>query len=186
AGDGAETQPLRLSKMEGVVRNIRNVKSDPDDFPSPLTLQAAVFDSGRLSLDGSADFLRGPYAGVKGKAELAGIPLDYAKPVAARYGLALTAGVFSGNGYLEVTPNVTIVDLEEMRVDGLKADYAYRPRVAAPVKEAAKKTAETAVDKSNAPDAVLRARRVIVKDAAVGFVNENARPTYRVSLTPTA
>lgn len=183
--DSGQAQPLRLSKIEAVVRNIRNVKSDPDDFPSPLTLQAAVFDSGRLSLDGAADFLRVPYAGVKGKAELAGIPLDYAKPIAARYGLALTAGVFSGNGYLEVTPNVTIVDLEEMRVDGLKADYAYRPRTAAPVKEAAKKTAEAAVDKSNAPDAVLRARRVIVKDAAVGFVNENARPTYRVSLTHT-
>ena len=137
--DSGQAQPLRLSKIEAVVRNIRNVKSDPDDFPSPLTLQAAVFDSGRLSLDGAADFLRVPYAGVKGKAELAGIPLDYARPVAARYGLALTAGVFSGNGYLEVTPNVTIVDLEEMRVDGLKADYAYRPRTAAPVKEAAKK-----------------------------------------------
>ena len=87
-----------------------------------------------------------PYAGVKGKAELAGIPLDYAKPIAARYGLTLTAGTFSGKGYLEVTPNVTIVDLEEMRVDGLKADYAYRPRTAEPVKEAAKKTAEAAVE----------------------------------------
>src|SRR4029434_528532 len=67
--DSGQAQPLRLSKIEAVVRNIRNVKYEPDDFPSPLTLQAAVFDSGRLSLDGAADFLRVPYAGVKGKAE---------------------------------------------------------------------------------------------------------------------
>jgi hypothetical protein len=183
--DSGQAQPLRLSKIDAVARNIRNVKSDPDDFPSPLVVQAVVFDTGRLVLDGAADFLRVPYAGVKGKAELAGIPLDYAKPIAARYGLTLAAGVFSGKGYLEVTPNVTIADLEEIQVDGLKADYAYRPRTAEPVKEAAKKTAEAAVEKSNAPDTVLRARKVIVKDAAVGFVNENARPNYRVSLTHT-
>lgn len=190
--DAGQAEPLRLTAIEAVARNIRNVKSDPDDFPSPLTLSAVIFDKGRLSLDGAADFLRAPYAGVKGKAELAGIPLDYARPVAARYGLTLTSGVFSGKGYLEITPNVTIVDLEEMRVDGLKAEYAYRPKTAEPAKEAAKNTAETAKkandaakNVSNASDMVLRARRVSVNDAAVSLVNENARPTYRLSLTHT-
>src|SRR5262249_52404202 len=130
--------------------------------------------------------------GGKGKADLAGLPLDYAKEVAARYGVMLTAGTFSGKGYLEVTPNVTIADLEEIRVDGLKADYTYRPKTAEPVKEAAKDTAQTAKKASdaaksvsNAPDMVLRVRRVSVNGATVGLVNENARPTYRLSLTHT-
>ena len=52
----ARPSRYELSKIEAVVRNIRNVKSDPDDFPSPLTLQAAVFDSGRLSIDGRGRF----------------------------------------------------------------------------------------------------------------------------------
>jgi hypothetical protein len=190
--DSGQARPLTLTAVEAVARNIRNVKSDPDDFPSPLTVTAVVFDTGKLALDGSADFLRAPFAGVKGKAELAGIPLDYAKEVAGRYGVTLTAGTFSGKGYLEVTPNVTIADLEEIRVDGLKADYMYRPKTAEPAKEAAKNTAETAKKAadaaksvSNAPDTVLRARRVSVNGATVGLVNENARPTYRLSLTHT-
>jgi len=133
-----------------------------------------------------------PYAGVKGKAELAGIPLDYAKEVASRYGVTLTAGTFSGKGYLEVTPNVTIADLEEIRVDGLKADYTAHPRTTEPVKEAGEKTAQaakkandTAKEVSNASDMVLRVRHVRVNDAAVGFVNAGARPTYRLALTHT-
>ena len=190
--DSGQAKPLRLSKIEAVVRNIRNVKSDPDDFPSPITITAAVFETGKLALDGSADFLRVPYAGVKGKAELAGIPLDYAKEVAARYGVTLTAGTFSGKGYLEVTPNVTIADLEEIRVDGLKAEYTAHPRTAEPVKEAGEKTAQTAKkandaakEVSNAPDMVLRVRHVRVNDATVGFVNAGARPTYRLAITHT-
>ena len=190
--DSGQAKPLRLTAIELVARNIRNVKSDPDDFPSPITLSAVVFDTGKLALDGSADFLRVPHAGVKGKAELAGIPLDYAKEVASRYGVTLTAGTFSGKGYLEVTPNVTIADLEEIRVDGLKADYAYRPKTADPAKEAADKTAQAAKqandatrEVSNAPDTLLRVRRVSVNGASVGFVNEAARPTYRLSLTQT-
>jgi hypothetical protein len=190
--DAGQARPLTLTAVEAVAGNIRNVKSDPDDFPSPLTVTAAVFETGTLSLNGSADFLRVPYAGVKGKAELAGIPLDYAKEVAARYGVALTAGTFSGKGYLEVTPNVTIADLEEIRVDGLKADYTYRPKTADPGKEAAKNTAETAkkandatASVSNASDMVLRARRVSVNGASVGLVNVSAHPTYRLALTHT-
>jgi hypothetical protein len=190
--DSGQARPLTLTEIEAVTRNIRNVKSDPDDFPSPLTVTAAVFDSGKLVLDGAADFLRVPYAGIKGKAELAGIPLDYARETAARYGVALTAGTFSGKGYLEVTPNVTIADLEEIRVDGLKADYTYRPKTADPGKEAAKNTAQTAKKAndaaksvSNAPDMVLRVRRVSVNGATVGVTNQNARPAYRVALTHT-
>jgi hypothetical protein len=190
--DSGQTQPLRLTAIEAVARNIRNVKSDPDDFPSPLSVTATVFDSGTLSLNGAADFLRVPYAGIKGQAELTGIPLDYAKPVAARYGAALTAGTFSGKGYMEVTPNVTIADLEEIRVDGLKANYTYRPKTAEPAKEAAKETAQAAAKAndttrrvSNASDMVLRVRRVSVNGATVAMVNESARPTYRLSLTHT-
>ena len=190
--DSGQSRPLTLTAVEAVVRNIRNVKSDPDEFPSPITVTAAVFETGKLALDGAADFLRVPYAGVKGKAELAGIPLDYAKEVASRYGVTLTAGTFSGKGYLEVTPNVTIADLEEIRVDGLKADYTAHPRTTEPVKEAGEKTAQTAKkandaakEVSNASDMVLRVRHVRVNDAAVGFVNAGTQPTYRLAITHT-
>jgi len=77
---------------------------------------------------------------------------------------------------------VKIVDLDEVRIDGLRADYAYRARTAEPVKEAAKATAETAQEVANKPGILLKAKRITAAGATVGFVNEEASPDYRVFL----
>ena len=78
-----------------------------------------------------------------------------------------------------------MVDLQGVQVDGLQGDYAYHPATAAPVAKAAKATAQAAQKASNAPDIVLKARRINVNDATVGFVNEAAQPKYRVFLANT-
>lgn len=77
------------------------------------------------------------------------------------------------------------MELEEVRVDGLKGDYAYRKRTAQPVKAAAKATAEAAQEVSNDPGVLLKARRISATGATVGFVNEEAAPRYRVFLANT-
>jgi hypothetical protein len=183
--DTSQIRPLTLSHIEVVVNDVRNVRSAPDVYPSPVHIEADVFDTGRLQIDGQADFLRVPYAGVKGHIALERVALDSFGPIAGRYGLTLTAGTFGGKGNVEYAPEVKIVDLEEVRVDGLKADYAYRKRTVEPVKQAAKVTAAAATEVSNKPGVLLKARRVSASDATVGFVNEQASPRYRVFLADT-
>ena len=182
--DSGQERPLTLKAINAAARNIRNVKSE-DEYPSPLSVHAIVFDDGRLAVEGAADFLRAPHAAFKGHVELQQIALDYFKPIVARYGFTITRGTFGGSGDIEYSPTVAVVDLQEVRVDGLHGDYAYRARTAAPVKKAAKKTAEAAEDVSNRPDTLLRARRIAVNGATVGFVNEQASPRYRVFMADT-
>src|SRR5690348_16321618 len=81
--DAGQARPLTLKAINVSARNIRNVRSDNKDYPSPVSIDAVVFDDGRLAVDGAADFLREPYAGVKGHVELQRIALDYSKPSAA-------------------------------------------------------------------------------------------------------
>jgi uncharacterized protein DUF748 len=181
--DAGQARPLTLKALNASARNIRNVRSEKNVYPSPLNVDAVVFDNGRLMVDGAADFLREPYAGFKGRLELDRIALDYFKPIGKRYGFEIARGSFGGRGEVEYSPDIAVVDLQEIRVDGLQGDYAYRPKTAAPVAEAAKTTAQAAQKVSNAPDVVLRARRVNVNGASVGFVNLNADPHYRVFLT---
>jgi Domain of Unknown Function (DUF748) len=183
--DSGQERPLTLKALNATVRNIRNVRSERNVYPSPLTVDAVVFDDGRLAVAGAADFLREPYAGFKGRVELDRIALDYFRPVARHYGFTIARGNFGGRGEVEYSPDIAAVDLKEIRVDGLQGDYTYHPRTAAPVAKAAKATAEAAKKASNAPDVVLRARRVNVNDATVGFVNEAADPKYRVFLANT-
>jgi len=172
--DTGQVRPLTMRRIEVVVNDIRNVRSAPEVYPSPIRIEAIVFDAGRLQIDGQADFLRVPYLGVNGHVALERIALDYFGPIAARYGFTLAAGTFAGNGNVEYAPGVKIVELEEVRIDGLEADYAYRTRTAQPVKAAA-----------NKPDVLLEARRISASGATVGFVNEEATPHYRVFLANT-
>jgi hypothetical protein len=183
--DSAEAKPITATNIETVIQDVRNVRSAPDVYPSPIRISATVFNDGRLDVEGRADFLRVPHLGVKGRIALERIALDSLKPVAARYGFTLAAGTFGGSGDVEYAPEVKVLDLAEVRVDGLRGDYAYRKRTAKPVQEAAGKTAEAAAEVSNKPDVLLRAKRISINGATVGFVNEEASPRYRVSMADT-
>jgi hypothetical protein len=183
--EAGQVRPLTVRALNATVQNIRNVRSEPNVYPSPITVEGIVFDDGRLVVDGAADLLREPYAGFKGRIELARLALDYVAPIAARYGFTVTRGTFGGVGNVEYSPEVAVVDLEDVQVDGLQGDYTYRKRAAEPVKQVAKKTAQKAQEVSNAPDVLLRARRVAVNDATLGFVNADVEPRYRVFLSRT-
>ena len=183
--DTGQERPLTLKDLEVVVEDVRNVRSAPDVYPSPIDITATVFDHGKLAVKGQADFLRVPHLGVKGGIDLQRIELDYLKPIVARYGFTLAAGTFGGRGNVEYSPDVAILDLDDVQVDGLRGDYAYKKRTAQPVKKAAAKTAEAAEDVANKPDVLLKAKRISASGATVGFVNQEATPRYRVFLADT-
>jgi hypothetical protein len=180
-----QSEPLRISKLQVRAQDIRNVRSEPGDYPSPLHVDAQIFDRGRLAIDGHADFLAEPYAGVKGRVELADVDLDYFRPVLERANVVVTRGTFSGKGLVEYAPKFKKVDLDELRLDGLQAEYVYHKPKAAVAKEAVKATAEAAQNVSNDPGVVLHAREMKLTGATVGFVNKDREPHYRVFLANT-
>ena len=172
--------PLRVSRIHVMAHDIRNVRSAEGEYPSPLTLDAVVFDRGHVHINGHADFLREPYAGVKGHVDLLDVPLDYFAPVAARANVALKRGVITGRGDVEYSPKIATVWLETLRVDGLAADYSYVKADAAAHKEVVKNGAQAAQKVSNARDVVLHVDDVRVVNATLGVINKTAKPEYRV------
>ena len=183
--EAGQSQPLHMSKITVVAHDIRNVRSDAGEYPSPVRVEAVVFDRGRALIEGHADFLAEPHVGVKGNVELADIALDYFRPVLERANVVVTRGTFNGKGLVEYTPQFKKVDLEELRVDGLYAEYVYYKPKAAVVKEAVKTTVQAAKEVSNDPGVVLHARKMMVTDATVGFLNKDTSPNYRVFMSNT-
>jgi Domain of Unknown Function (DUF748) len=183
--EAGQTQAMRISSLQAEAQDIRNVRSDPGDYPSPVHVEARVFDRGRLLVDGHADFLAEPYAGVKGHVEIADIALDYFRPVLERSNVLVTRGTFSGKGLIEYAPQFKKVDLEELRLDGLHADYLYHKPTAQVAKQAVKTTAQAAKEVSNNPGVVLHAREMKMTGATVGFVNKDSTPGYRVFIANT-
>lgn len=179
----ADAQPLTVRALNVDVRNIRLEGSGPDVNPSPLTVEAVVFDDGRLRVDGAADLLREPYPAFKGRMEVTRVALDRLGPLAAPYGLRVSRGMFEVAGSVEYSPEVKVIDLEYANIARLQADYAYRKVSAQPVKGALKEAAGKAQQAINVPNVRLAARRISIKDSTLGFVNNDAQPRYRVYLS---
>jgi hypothetical protein len=155
--------------------------------PSPLTVDAVVFDDGRLRVDGAAELWREPYPAFAGRIEVSRIALDRLGPLAASYGLRVGRGTLGVAGRVELSPDGTVVDLKYVEVNGLQADYVHRRTSAQSAKETAKeavrKAANRAQEVARAADLHVAAGRISIEDATLGFVNEQAEPRYRVYLS---
>jgi hypothetical protein len=176
-------EPLQVTHVNFTADDIRNVRSQPGDYPSPVHLEAVVFDDGTLVADGHADFLAEPHLGVKAVIALDKIGLDYFKPIANRYHVSIKNGRLSARGVAEYAPHFELVELERAVIENVDVEYTHTPAKKDVVSEAAAKTAEKAKEVSNEPGLVLRAKELKLVHSTVGFVNEAVTPPYRAFLT---
>jgi Domain of Unknown Function (DUF748) len=181
--DQGPFKPLKLTAINAIVTNVRNVRSRDRVYPSDIRLDLTVFDSGRLSLDGHADFMAVPHPGVRAVVELEQIELDYLRPILAHYNVDLRKGTLSAQADLEYSPKLKAAHLHQAVLHGVEGDYIQRAKGAAPVKRAAAKTAREAQAVNNAPGIEIKVDKLQVVKAKVGFVNQATRVPYRVFLS---
>ena len=185
AGDRSLGRPITISGLNIRAGNIRNVMSADRVYPSTVKAEAVVFDRGRFTLDGRADFLAIPHPGVNAKLALENIELGTFEPILKQFNVALRKGVLGGRGLVEYAPHTKTVHLEEVRLTGFDGDLIHARPTADTQKQAAKAAGSAAEQASNHPDMLLRIDRVIVRDATFGFVNRAGKKPYRVFLTQT-
>ena len=119
--DEGPFKPLHIRDLELIATNIRN-RPVKRPYPSDVRFSAIVFESGRVSADGQANFLAEPNPTFRGDVDIAGIELDYFKPITNRYNLWVDKGVLSANGHVEYGEEIKTVLLnraarsEERRV----------------------------------------------------------------------
>jgi hypothetical protein len=182
--DQGPFKPLRIRDLDLVATDIRN-RPRNRPYPSDVRFSALVFDSGRVSADGQADFLAEPNPTFRGDVTLANIELDYFKPITNRYNLWVDKGVLTANGHVEYGQEVRTVTLARATIDGIKVDYVHTAPTAGAEREARQKAATAAKQASNAPDLVVRINELQLARSTVGFVNKAATPSYRVFIANT-
>ena len=184
--DDGPFEPLRLTEIHGEAANIRNIASRDREYPSELSLDARVFEHGRLRVQGHADFLAEPLAGVRADVELEGVALAYFQPILARQHFEVKSGVLALSGEAELASRVRRLRLRELRVHGLVGDYVRTEASAAREPVAVQKALRAAQEAARAPDLSLRADRVELSDANVGLQNDTESGSYRVFLSQLA
>jgi len=184
--DDARMPPLHLSKLNIVAGNIRNIHSADRDYPSPIHVDSVVFDAGKLSVDGHADFLKTPHMGVNANLRIDNVPLEYFTSVLRHYHLNVKKGTLALAGRIEYAPTIKIVDLSEVTGRQIQIDYIHQAKNASEdTKAAVKQTARAADEASNAPDVLLKVARLELTDGEFGFVDQARTPSYRAFITKT-
>jgi len=180
-----KSKPLHVSNFNFKAQNIRNVRSKPSEYPSPVHLDAVVFDNGRLTLDGQADFFSEPHAGINADIKLDNVNLADLQPVTSRYQIHLTQGVVSADGHAEYAPQAQTVRLKTLSLRNARLDFVHAPEARVKEKETGRKVAQRAEKAANHPTLLLRIDRGEIENSEFGFVNKATDPTYRVFLTGT-
>lgn len=178
--DEEPAEPVHLTHLNLRAENIRNIRTPEDEFPSTLQLESTIFDSGKIWLDGRADFLAAPHPAVQAQLRLEQVELGYVKPMARRYNVFIAAGTLSGAGEMTYTSALRVVHLQQATLEGLHMDYVYTGGPAPVNAEEVKAVAE---EVTKAPDLILRADEVHIVNSDVGFMNRAAAPNYRLFLT---
>lgn len=179
--DADPKRPLHLANLDVRASNIRNIRSRDRTYPSPVHVSAVVFEKGRFSADGHADFMAEPYAGVHVAYRAEGIPLEALGPAAGRANLHLEGGVLSSEGKVEWGPRIRNAQVASVVISGLRADLVQRSAAQErETKEKARELKEAGKEVANQPKLVLDLETLRLVDSQLGLVNRTREPGYRV------
>jgi hypothetical protein len=180
--EDAQDRPIELRAVMLEARNIQNVQSPQDSYPSSVYMTADIFSRGRGEIGGRADFLADPFPAVDVEFSLAEIPLEDLKPVSSHVNLIVTGGNLAAKGRIEYAPSVKATRIEHLDIDGIRIDYVHSAVTAEREKRRAEKVKEAAGEVSNKPGLLFLIERLRLTGEA-GFVNEETDPDYRVFLS---
>jgi len=183
--DRGPFKPLQVSKLNVVIEDIRNIKSEARKYPSPFELNGVVFENGKLQVSGHADFLAEPHPGLRGRVVLENMQLGYFEPITRRYNVVVKGGALDLAGELEYAPTFKAVHVEHVTLRSMNVTYVRTPTTAGAEGAVAQKTVKVAARVADKPEIDIRVDRVEILDSTIAVVNEASSPGYRMFLSNT-
>lgn len=183
--ENSTSKPLHITDLNVRAENIRNVRSKPHQYPSNIHVDAVIFEKGRMTLDGHADFFADPTMAVNADLTLTDITLLDILPLTAQHQLHLSQGILAAEGHIEYAPTVQEVRLRTLVLQDVKGDFIHSTRTEKKVKETGKKVAQAAERAANHPTLLLRIDHGTVENSEFGVVNQATLPSYRLFISGT-
>jgi hypothetical protein len=179
------SKPLHVGQLNVRATNIRNVRSKADEYPSEVHVDAVLFDKGKVTVDGQADFLSEPHMGITANINLQDVELVNVLPLTAQRQVQLTQGVLSTKGHVEYSPRTQVVRLATLSARDVKLDYVHAATTAPKEKDTGRQVAQTAEKVVNHPKLLLRVDQGNIENSEFGLVNKATDPPYRVFISGT-
>jgi Domain of Unknown Function (DUF748) len=173
------SRPLEISHWQLLARNVRNIESPDHVYPSPVHSEGDVFGTGHGVVDGHANFLSEPYPGIHALYRLRNVPLGPLEQVTTRSNIELHRGLLTSHGEVEYAPRWKLVQVAEVRLDGVQLDYVHTAATAELERRRGEELVAAAKRADIAP-LVMRLDRLHLTHGSVGFVDRKQTPNYRI------
>jgi hypothetical protein len=123
----AVNPPLHLAKLNFTTDNIRNIHASNNIYPSRFHANLVIFDTGRATIDGHANYLEEPFPGARAQYTIANVPVSAFDPEIREINIAVSGGRLSSSGLLEYSPKVTRVQVDNATIDRVALGYLHAP-----------------------------------------------------------
>jgi hypothetical protein len=181
--DTDPNRPLHFTDLTFRADNIRNIHYRAEVYPSPFHAESVVFEKGRMTIDGKANFLTRPLPAMLAQYWVENIPLKQFEPELQRANVHIYGGTLESKGLMEYTPKIERFDVQEATIDGIHLDYVHTAQTAPEEKKTVETVKKTASKVANSPDVDLKAREVNFVHSELKYLDESSNPHYELAVS---
>ena len=181
----AVNPPLHLANLNYTADNIRNIHAPENAYPSRFHANLVIFDTGRATIDGHANFLEEPFPGARAQYTIANVPLSAFDPEIRQINIEVSGGRLSSNGLLEYSPKVTRVDVANATIDGVGIGYVHSPATKEAEAKRVKETGKEIEKQNNRPAVDITVREFDITHSNFSFTDKTSNPNYKVFINAT-
>jgi hypothetical protein len=176
----ASSKPLHIADLDFTADNIRNIHEPGNDYPSRFHARLVIFDQGRATVDGHANFLEEPFPGARAKYTISNVPLSAFDPEIRQLNIGVTGGHLSSDGLLEYSPKITRVDVNDASLQGVDVDYVHLPQTQKQEAQRVKAAGKAVEEQNNRPAVDLTVREFDVGNSNFAYEDKTANPNYKL------
>ncbi len=176
-------RPLHLEHLYLTAGNIRNLYAGNKVYPSSLHASAVLFNQAKLAVDGYANFLAKPYAGIWIRYWVQRLPLEPFDPVISHANLTVHGGVLDSSGIVQYAPWIAQAEVYDARVDGIDLKYVHLPQTTGKEQKHAQQAKQTAKQVNNKPGLILKVDRSEIERSRVAYTDQGGKPPYTLFFT---
>jgi uncharacterized protein DUF748 len=183
--EGGARKPLHLSHLDFVSDNIRSIEAPNNLYPSWFRASMTIFDRGKMSLQGRANYLMKPFPGMETRYTLTDVPMGALTTASHHINVSISGGTFSSDGFIEYSPRVSNFDVYDVTIDAINATYSHRLETK---KAEAKRidVAGKAVEKETNRRAVnVDVRELEIKRSRLAYDDQTRNPPFNLFIAGT-
>jgi uncharacterized protein DUF748 len=176
-------RPLRLEHLYLTAANIRNIYAPNKTYPSTLRGHSFLFDQGELTINGYANFLAKPFAGVWIRYSVQRLPLEPFDPVISHANLTVHGGVMESTGLVQYAPWIAQTEVYDAKVDGIDLKYVHLPQTARKEQKHVEQAKQIAKQVNNKPGLILKVDRAEIEQSRVAYTDQAGTQPYTLFFT---